>query len=198
MNTITFPMSTVYDTYSTDNNYANYTNSTPYSYLYNANGDYVDSDDVVNGSYYSTDDYNVLTVESYAQYSYKGLTKNAATSAAKLHFFTPDYKEVKAEVTQSYVDGNNFVVVFDKAITIYGTTLYVYAESDFSVDYTRVRYDVSANSGATVSADTYPTKYTVSIDTVSFTAGKETDSDELLAPYASSVNGMRKLATISF
>ena len=193
VNTITFPMSTVYATYRTDNNYANYTNSTPA--LYNVNGAYVDSDDVVKGGiYFSRENYSYA--RNYAQYSYKGLTKNAATSAAKLHFFTPDYKEVKAEVTQSYVDGNNFVVVFDKAITIYGTTLYVYAESDFSVDYTRVRYDVSAN--ADTNKDTYPTKYLVSIDTVSFTAGKETDSDELLAPHASSVNGMRKLATISF
>ena len=195
VNTITFPMSTVYATYRTDNNYANYINSTPYLYLYNANGDSVDSDDVENnGIYFSRENYSYA--RNYAQYSYKGLTKNAATSAAKLHFFTPDYKEVKAEVTQSYVDGNDFVVVFDKAITIYGTTLYVYAESDFSVDYTRVRYDASANAGT--NKDTYPTKYLVSIDTVSFTAGTETDRAELLTPHASSVNGMRKLATISF
>ena len=181
-------------TYSTDSNYVSYETD-----IANVAG-------LTQGSKYYYD-YGSETSNLYSWVNISSPT-SAAAVAAKLHFYNVNGEEVSAKVTQSYYDNSdNLVIVFDDAITVPGSTLYVYAESDITVSYTRTEYERQTNSAYkgyySVDADGnytfynsddveyYQYYYTVSTTTVNFTVGNDTD-------VASNTTGtaLRNIATI--
>lgn len=120
-------------TYSTDSNYIEeHTDISDYATL------------VTGGKYYV---YYGSRPETSSLYEFNSISGTAPDVAAKLHFYNVNGDEVKAKVTQSYYDNNNqLVVVFDEAITVPDSTLYVYAEADLAVTYTKTVYTRVNNS----------------------------------------------------
>lgn len=196
---IAFTLETDSSTYVTDNGYHTYNNYAPWGTLYvkKANGTFEPTEESTaalrNGTYYSS----YSDSGKYVHYEFKELGASAAETAKKLHFFDANLNEVKASVTKSKYSDNKLIVVFDNTVTLPGSKLYVYADWDLSVVYSKTTWSYKANEND--SADTYYDDYicTVKTEDVKFTAGKEYSLAKLITPYADRFGGKRLLAEIS-
>lgn len=144
INSLSIVHNSSYDeaTYSTDSNYVD------------ADTDIADVAGLIQGNkYYITYSNNGEVTNLY---SFNSISGTAPEVAAKLHFYNVNGDEVKAKVTQSYYDNNNeLVVVFDEAITVPESTLYVYADADLAVTYTKTTYTLKSNDGVYDADGTY-------------------------------------------